>query len=64
MIMIYDSNQPLEEYAELGKGKKKKKVEQCPHCKGKVRLWRHSFYWRKALEEKERVPDTYLPAEM
>lgn len=51
MIVIYDFNLSLEEYAELGKANDFPEVEKCPHCRGVVRLRRHGFYWRNALEK-------------
>lgn len=58
MIIIYDFNLSLEEYAERGKRNDFPIVEQCPHCRGRVRLWRHGFFWRYALEERKeyRIP--------
>ncbi|MCW3491726.1 DUF6431 domain-containing protein, partial [Dethiobacter alkaliphilus] len=45
-------------YAELGKKNNFPELERCPSCRGVVRLKRHGFYWRNAIEGEQeyRIP--------
>lgn len=51
MIVPFETEQSLEQYAELGKKNDFPEVERCPVCRGVVRLKRHGFYWRNAIED-------------
>jgi transposase len=46
----YDAGVTLEEYARRGKDNDFPELERCPCCKGVVRMDKHGFYWRNALE--------------
>lgn len=50
MIVSYNAGITLEEYARRGKENDFPELERCPCCKGVVRMDRHGFYWRNALE--------------
>ena len=58
MIVPFETEQSLDQYAELGKKNDFPEVERCPGCRGVVRLKRHGFYWRNAIEEEReyRIP--------
>lgn len=58
MIVPFETEQTLEQYAELGKKNDFPEVEQCPMCRGVVRLNRHGYYWRNAIEDEReyRIP--------
>ena len=51
MIIRYESKQTLHEYVALGKNNDFPVIECCPRCRGVVRLKRHGFYWRNAIED-------------
>jgi hypothetical protein len=50
LIIPYECNQTVEEYARLGRKNDFPTVECCPHCRGVIRMKRHGYYWRNALE--------------
>jgi hypothetical protein len=50
LIIQYESKQTLNGYVELGKKNDFPVIECCPRCRGVVRLKRHGFYWRNAIE--------------
>jgi hypothetical protein len=57
LIVYHDFNISVEEYENRSKKNDFPTVEQCPHCKSRVRLFRHGFYWRNAIDEKQhRIP--------
>jgi transposase-like protein len=57
LFVYHDFNISVEEYESRGKNNDFPTVEQCPHCKSRIRLYRHGFYWRNAVEEKQhRIP--------
>lgn len=51
LIVSFETEQTLEQYAELGKKNAFPEVERCPMCRGVVRLKRHGYYWRYAIED-------------
>lgn len=50
MVIIYDYHLSLKQYAKRGKENNFPEVDKCPCCRGKVRLRRHGFFWRNALQ--------------
>ncbi len=50
MIVSYNAGVTLEEYARRGKDNDFPELEHCPCCKGVVRMDKHGFYWRNALD--------------
>lgn len=39
----------VDEYVERGMNNDFPEIERCPHCKGRIRLARHGFYWRNVI---------------
>lgn len=57
LFIYHDFGISVKEYESLGKKNVFPAIDQCPHCKGRVRLNRHGFYWRNAIEvEQYRIP--------
>lgn len=50
MVIYHDFKIGLEEYARLGKKNEFPSFDRCPCCKGMVRLYRHGYYWRNAID--------------
>ena len=50
MVVYHDFKIDLEEYARLGKKNNFPSFDRCPCCKGMVRLYRHGYYWRNAID--------------
>lgn len=50
MVVYHDFKLSLEEYARLGKENNFPSFDRCPCCKGMVRLYRHGYYWRNAVD--------------
>lgn len=53
MIIIYEANLSVEEYARLGMNNNFPELDRCPRCHGVVKLLRHGFYRRYAIEEEK-----------
>lgn len=57
MYIYFNFGISVKEYENRGKKNDFPEVEQCPHCKGRIRLHRHGFYWRNAIEaDQYKVP--------
>lgn len=58
MIITYPLELTVEQYAVLGKKNEFPVIECCPLCGGVVRLIRHGFYFRNAIDGKDeyRIP--------
>jgi len=57
LFVYHDFGISVKEYEVRGKNNDFPEVEQCPHCKGRIRLYRHGFYWRNAIHTKQyRIP--------
>lgn len=57
LFVYHDFNISVEEYETRGKKNDFPLFDQCPHCKSRIRLYRHGFYWRNAIERKQyRIP--------
>ena len=57
LFVYHDFGISVKEYETRGKKNDFPVVDQCPHCKGRIRLYRHGFYLRNAIEEDQfRIP--------
>lgn len=58
MILSHDFSVSLKEYAERAKENDFPDIDRCPHCKAMVKLKRHGFFWRNAIEDETyyRIP--------
>lgn len=57
LFIYHDFGISVKEYEARGKKNDFPVIDQCPHCKGRIRLYRHGFYWRNAIEvEQCRIP--------
>lgn len=50
VVVYHDFKIDLKEYARLGKENNFPSFDRCPCCKGMVRLYRHGYYWRNAVD--------------
>lgn len=60
MILPYDFEISLEEYAQRGKGNEFPVFDNCPncHCPSGGNLYRNGFYWRNSITEENAL---YIP---
>jgi transposase-like protein len=57
LFVYHDFGISVKEYEAKGKKNDFPLVEQCPHCKARVKLYRHGFYWRNAVDtDRYRIP--------
>jgi transposase-like protein len=57
LFIYHDFGISVKEYEAIGKNNAFPEVDQCPHCKGRTRLYRHGFYFRNAIDANQyRIP--------